>query len=59
MPLTTPPIAPGGDLARRSRTRDTSNDAQALLDRALGRGQPLDPKPNRADDFTWPRAEPQ
>jgi hypothetical protein len=56
LPLTTPPIAPGGDLARRARTRDSSTDAQALVDRALARGQSLEPKPNRADDFTWPRA---
>src|SRR5947209_5157609 len=56
LPLTTPPIAPGGDLARRARTRDSSGDAQALVDRAIARGQPLEPKPNRADNFTWPRA---
>jgi hypothetical protein len=56
LPLTTPPIAPGGDLARPARTRDSSSDAQALVDRALARGQSLEPKPNRADDFTWPRA---
>jgi hypothetical protein len=56
LPLTTPPIAPGGDLARRARTRDSSGDAQALVDRAISRGQPLEPKPNRADNFTWPRA---
>jgi hypothetical protein len=56
LPLTTPPIAPGADLARRARSRDTSNDSQALLDRAIGRGQPLEPKRNRADDFAWPRA---
>jgi hypothetical protein len=55
--LTTPPLAPGGDLARRARSRDTSADAQALLDKAIVRGQPLEPKPNRADDFSWPRAE--
>jgi hypothetical protein len=59
LPLTTPPIAPGGDLARRARTRDSSADAQALLDRAIARGQALDPKPNRADDFSWPRAQQQ
>jgi hypothetical protein len=57
LPLTTPPLAPGGDLARRARSRDTSADAQALLDKAIVRGQPLEPKPNRADDFSWPRAE--
>jgi lysophospholipase L1-like esterase len=59
LPLTTPPIAPGGDLARRARTRDSSADAQALLDRAIARGQSLDPKPNRADDFSWPRTPQQ
>jgi uncharacterized protein len=55
LPLTTSPIAPGGDLARRGHTRETSSDAQALVDRAIARGQPVDPKPNRADDFSWPR----
>jgi hypothetical protein len=59
LPLTTPPIAPGGDLARRARTRDSSADAQALLDRAIARGQALEPKPNRADDFSWPRSQQQ
>jgi hypothetical protein len=59
LPLTTAPVAPNGDLARRSRTRDSSSDAQALLDRAIARGQALKPKPNRADDFSWPRQTPQ
>jgi hypothetical protein len=59
LPLTIAPIAPGGDLARRGRARDSSADAQALLDRAIARGQGLEPKPNRADDFSWPRAEQQ
>jgi hypothetical protein len=44
---------------RRGRARDSSTDAQALLDRAIARGQALEPKPNRADDFSWPRAEQQ
>src|SRR5947209_12087301 len=57
LPLTTPPLAPGGDLARRARNRDSSADSQALLDKAIVRGQPLEPKPNRADDFSWPRVE--
>jgi hypothetical protein len=59
LPLTTPPIAPGGDLARRARGHDSSSDAQALVDRAIARGQALDTKPNRADDFSWPRAAQQ
>jgi hypothetical protein len=59
LPLTTAPVAPNGDLARRSRTRDSSSDAQALLDRAIARGQALKPKPNRADDSSWPRQTPQ
>ena len=54
-PLTGPVIAKGGQLATRaSRAREPS-EAESLLDRALAQGRPLDPRPGRADDFSWPR----
>ena len=31
------------------------SEAEALLDRALVQGRPIDPRPGRADDFSWPR----
>ncbi len=59
VPLTGPTLAPGGQLAS-SRPRPTvasGNAAQALLDRALVQGRPLDTRPGRADDFTWPQKQ--
>ena len=40
----------GGALALVHR-----REAEALLDRALVQGRPQDPRPGRADDFSWPR----
>jgi hypothetical protein len=56
MPLTGPAIAPGGQLASgRARPANTSGtEAQALIDRALVQGRPLDARPGRGDDFAWP-----
>jgi len=54
-PLTGPVSARGGELATHAqRTRELS-EAEALLDRTLAQGRPLDPRPGRADDFSWPR----
>ena len=53
-PLTGPAIAADGALATRA-ARPASGGAQALLDRALVQGQPLEARPGRADDFRWPR----
>ena len=54
-PLTGPVIAKGGQLATRAPRAREPSEAEALFDRALLQGRPLDPRPGRADDFSWPR----
>jgi len=45
-----------GELATtRARRVGEPGEAEALLDRALAQGRPLDPRPGRADDFSWPQ----
>jgi hypothetical protein len=57
VPLTTPPLSPDGALATRSETPTATlgSEGLALLERTLVEGKPLDAKPGRADDFSWPR----
>ena len=56
VPLTGPVNAKGGELATtRARRATDASEADALLDRALVQGRPIDPRPGRADDFSWPR----
>lgn len=56
LPLTAPALSPGGALATRlDAPTDSQTRAGRLIERTLKEGQPLDPKPGRADDFTWPR----
>jgi len=56
VPLTGPVNARGGELATtRARRATDASEAEALLDRALVQGRPIDPRPGRADDFSWPR----
>ena len=56
VPLTGPVNAKGGELATsRARRATDASEAEALLDRALVQGRPIDPRPGRADDFSWPR----
>ena len=56
VPLTGPVSARGGELATtRARRAGEPSEAEALLDRTLAQGRPLDPRPGRADDFSWPR----
>ena len=56
VPLTGPVSATGGELATtRARRVGEPGEAEALLDRALAQGRPLDPRPGRADDFSWPQ----
>jgi hypothetical protein len=55
-PLTGPVSAKGGQLATtRARSATDASEADALLDRALVQGRPQDPRPGRADDFSWPK----
>jgi hypothetical protein len=54
LPLTGPVSAPGGQLAARVKVKATDAD-RAPLDPRLTEGKPPSPKPERADDFTWPR----
>lgn len=49
--LTGKPISPGGVLL----TRATAQRERAALEDVLARGAPIDPKPGRADDFSWPK----
>jgi hypothetical protein len=49
LPLTGPVRAPGGELASRG------GNAQAAARPALIQERPGEPKPGRADDFSWPR----
>jgi hypothetical protein len=56
LPLTGPVLAPGGELAMRTATAGTANNAaRTLIEQTLRQGRPLTPKPGRADDFSWPR----
>jgi hypothetical protein len=56
LPLTGPVLAPGGELATRTTTAGKANNAaRTLIEQTLQQGRPLAPKPNRADDFSWPR----
>ncbi len=50
--LTARPISPGGTLVARETTPADEPDAVA---RVLRRGEPVDPRTGRADDFSWPR----
>ncbi|MDF2114200.1 DUF459 domain-containing protein [Roseiarcaceae bacterium H3SJ34-1] len=52
--LTSPATSPGGQLA--TRARNARADSNELTQRALVMGAPLDARPGRADDFSWPRA---
>ena len=54
LPLTAPPIAPGGGLAGSSDAARRSEEARATIapDLALGRETPA--PAGRADDFAWP-----
>ncbi|WOJ90481.1 SGNH family hydrolase [Methylocapsa polymorpha] len=56
LPLTGPVLAPGGALATRMETpRPPADKARVRIDQSLQKGQALDPKPGRSDDFAWPR----
>ena len=56
VPLTGPVSAKGGELATtRARPAGEPGEAEILLDRALAQGRPVDARPGRADDFSWPR----
>lgn len=50
--LTARPVAPGGVLASLETARQAGG---AAVEKVLRRGQPTDPAPGRADDFSWPR----
>ena len=55
-PLTTPPLAAGGELASgASKAATADSDAVALVEHALIEGKPVDARPGRADDFSWPK----
>ena len=53
--LTAPVLSPGGQLAAAIRAPVNSDPARAIVERALVQGRPLDARPGRADDFSWPK----
>lgn len=53
--LSSPATSPGGQLATRARGAPRAIDSNELTQRALVMGAPLDARPGRADDFSWPR----
>jgi hypothetical protein len=57
VPLTAPPISPGGRLLTSARqlTRVADPDAALVVDHSLVQGRPQEARPGRADDFSWPR----
>jgi hypothetical protein len=55
LPLTGPVSAKGGELATPRRRSNATGEADALIDRTLVQGRPVEPRPGRADDFSWPR----
>ena len=54
VPLTTPVLSPGGQLATALKAKPGSEQA-VLVEHALTEGRAVDPRPGRADDFRWPR----
>jgi hypothetical protein len=52
LPLTKPETSPGGALISSRPKLD--GDAAPIAERTLRDGVPPEPKPGRADDFTWP-----
>jgi uncharacterized protein len=57
LPLTGPVSAAGGQLVTRVKATKAPDPDRAVLDHTLAEGKPLAPKPDRADDFTWPKPE--
>jgi hypothetical protein len=55
VPLNAPTVSPDGQLATLTHATATAGDAQALVDKALVEGRPLEAQPGRTDDFSWPR----
>jgi hypothetical protein len=54
VPITTPALSADGRLAD-SRSDASPLGGERLLQRSLVEGQPIQPKPGRIDDFSWPR----
>ncbi len=57
VPLTAPPVSPGGKLATSARPAIAfgDKDAAALVQKSLVEGKSGDARPGRADDFAWPK----
>lgn len=55
VPLNAPAVSPDGQLASLTQRAAAAGDAQALLEKALVEGRPLEARPGRTDDFSWPR----
>ena len=56
LPLTTPPLSPGGALALlKAAAPSEAKEPEAAIERTLVEGKPAEARPGRADDFSWPR----
>lgn len=55
VPLTAPPLSPGGRLQTAKRPAFGDKEAEALVERSLVQGRAPQARPGRADDFAWPR----
>lgn len=57
VPLTAPPVSPGGKLATSARPTIAfgDKDAAALVQKSLVEGKAGEARPGRADDFAWPK----
>jgi hypothetical protein len=59
MPLNAPYVSSGGQLATRAKQPPGPlAGPRALIDHVLVKGDPLEPKSGRADDFSWPQESP-
>jgi hypothetical protein len=55
VPLNAPAVSPDGQLAAFTPANTNGKETQTLVDRALVEGHPLESRPGRADDFSWPK----
>lgn len=54
LPLTGPVLTPGGELVTDTPASKHKSEAQNLIDKVFVNGRAPQPKPGRADDFSWP-----
>lgn len=55
VPLNAPAVSQDGQLAALTAAKTNASDTQTLVDKALVEGHPLELRPGRTDDFSWPK----